>query len=73
MCWGVRNMKKFQLAAVNSPNIEFEIGGHVMTSKTIKNTKKNPNFDEPLLFFDVVSSIFNIQKDWITIQGTSFF
>ena len=55
MCWGVRNMRKFQLASVNSPNIEFEIGGHQLQSKVIKNTKVNPNFDENLLFFDVVS------------------
>lgn len=52
LCWGVRNMKKFQLANVSSPSIEFECGGHVIQSSTIKNTQKNPNFDEPLFFFD---------------------
>lgn len=56
MCWGVRNMRKFQLASVTSPSIEFEVGGHVLSSKVIKNTKRNPNFDEPLLFFDIVSN-----------------
>jgi hypothetical protein len=50
-------MKKFQLSAVTSPSIEFECGGHVFESKVIKNTKKNPNFDENILFFDVVSSV----------------
>ena len=55
MCWGVRNMKKFQLGCVSSPNVELEVGGHLMQSKVIKNTLKNPNFDEPLLFFDIVS------------------
>ncbi|XP_074642408.1 myoferlin-like [Tubulanus polymorphus] len=54
MCWGVRNMKKFQLASVTSPSVEFEVGGHILESKVIKSTKKNPNFDEPLLFFDVM-------------------
>ncbi|XP_056005342.1 myoferlin-like isoform X18 [Ostrea edulis] len=54
LCWGVRNMKKFQLAAVTSPSIEFECGGHIFESKVIKNTKKNPNFDENILFFDVM-------------------
>ena len=48
-------MQKFQLAAVTSPSIEFECGGHVMESNVIKNTKKNPNFMENILFFDVVS------------------
>ena len=57
MCWGVRNMQKFQLASVTSPSVELEVGGHVVQSKVIKNTKKNPNFDEPLLFFDIVSEI----------------
>ncbi|XP_062590633.1 dysferlin-like [Saccostrea cucullata] len=54
LCWGVRNMQKFQLAAVTSPSVEFECGGHVMESSIIKNTKKNPNFNENVLFFDVM-------------------
>lgn len=52
LCWGVRNMKKFQLANVSSPSIEFECGGHVIQSSVIKNTNRNPNFDEPIFFFD---------------------
>ena len=48
-------MKKFQLASVSSPSIEFECGGHVIHSTVIKNTQKSPNFDQPLFFFDVVS------------------
>ncbi|CAH1784691.1 unnamed protein product [Owenia fusiformis] len=54
LCWGVRNMKKFQLANVTSPSVQFEIGGHVMQSHVIKNTKHNPNFSDPVLFFDVL-------------------
>ena len=54
LCWGVRNMKKFQLSSVSSPSIEFECGGHVLESQVIKSTKKNPNFEEPILFFDVM-------------------
>ena len=48
-------MQKFQLASVTSPSVEFEVGGQIVQSKVIKNTNKNPNFDEPLLFFDIVS------------------
>jgi len=55
LCWGVRNMKRYQLASVASPSIEFECGGHVVHSTVIKNTQKHPNFDQPLFFFDVVS------------------
>lgn len=53
LCWGVRNMKKYQLASVTSPSVEFECGGEILKTAIIKNTKRNPNFDEPLLFFDV--------------------
>jgi hypothetical protein len=70
MCWGVRNMKKFQLAGVTSPSIEFEVGGHIVQSKTIKNTRRNPNFDEPLLFFDIVSIPFLEQTKYQTLSLT---
>ncbi|XP_071827020.1 myoferlin-like isoform X6 [Apostichopus japonicus] len=53
LCWGVRNMKKFQLSSVSSPSIEFEVGGKIIHSKVIKNTKKNPNFSSPVLFMEV--------------------
>ncbi|XP_063963834.1 myoferlin-like isoform X10 [Lytechinus pictus] len=53
LCWGVRNMKRYQLASVTSPSLEFEVGGKIIKSKVIKNTKKNPNFDQPLLFLEV--------------------
>ena len=42
-------MKKFQLAKVTSPSIEFECMGTVIPSKTIENTSKTPNFAEPVL------------------------
>ncbi|XP_055863087.1 myoferlin-like isoform X4 [Biomphalaria glabrata] len=54
LCWGVRNMKKFQLSAVNSPSIKFECGGHARDSVVIKDTRRNPNFSENFLFFDVM-------------------
>jgi hypothetical protein len=47
-------MQKFQLSSVTSPGVEFEVGGQVVQSKVIRNTKKNPNFDDPLLFFDIM-------------------
>jgi len=69
LCWGVRNMKKFQLASVTSPSIEFECGGHVVQSKVIKNTKKNPNFEENIIFFDVV--IVLIQRFILTLNSVA--
>ncbi|XP_063692173.1 myoferlin-like isoform X7 [Bolinopsis microptera] len=53
LTWGVRHMKKFQLAAVNSPSIEIECGGVVLSTIKIKNAKKNPNFDTSSMLFDV--------------------
>ena len=47
-------MKKFQLANVSSPSVELECGGRVVQSCVIKNTQKNPNFGEPIFFFDTV-------------------
>ena len=48
-------MKKFQLAAVNSPSIEIECGGVFRATPKIKSAKENPNFSITSLFFDVVS------------------
>ncbi|XP_057307144.1 myoferlin-like [Hydractinia symbiolongicarpus] len=53
LCWGVRNMKKYQLASCTSPSATFEIGGQVIVSDTIKNTKKNPNFSKNIFFADI--------------------
>ncbi|KAH9524694.1 hypothetical protein Btru_027538 [Bulinus truncatus] len=54
LCWGVRNMKKFQLSSVNSPSIKFDCGGYSKDSVVIKDTRRNPNFSENILFFDVM-------------------
>ena len=47
-------MKKYQLANVSSPSIQFEVGGNIVNTSVIKNTSKNPNFEKPTYFFDVV-------------------
>ena len=57
-------MKKFQLANVSSPSIEFECGGHVIHSSVIKNTNRNPNFDEPIFFFDTVRTCLQLRA-WV--------
>lgn len=49
-CWGVRNMEKYQLAAVNSPSVEIDIGGTVLTSDVISNLKRQPNFKKYIMF-----------------------
>ena len=47
-------MKRFRLLPVNSPSIELNIGGYIQKIAKIKSAKKNPNFDNPIIFFDVV-------------------
>ena len=42
-------MKKFELTSVTSPSIEFECAGGLARSEVIKDTKKNPNFENPVL------------------------
>ncbi|KAI3388907.1 hypothetical protein SNEBB_006737 [Seison nebaliae] len=54
LCWGVRNMKKYQLLDIKQPSVEFECGGTVVTSERIKNMRHSLNFNKPLLFFDVM-------------------
>ena len=54
MAWGVRNMKTFQLSDVDRPQVIFECGGHKTETEVIKNVKKNPNFNKPVLYFDIV-------------------
>ena len=61
-------MKKFQLANVSSPSIEFECGGQVIHSSIIKNTQRNPNFDQPIFFFDTVRAVFNFVDSSVSIK-----
>ena len=50
-------MKKFELTSVTSPSIEFECAGGLVQSEVIKDTRKNPNFDKPVLTRMIVVTI----------------
>ena len=56
LCWGVRDMKHYLLLPVDSPLVEVECGGVVQRSQHIEDTRKNPNFPNPLIHFEVVSN-----------------
>ncbi len=56
LCWGVRDMKKYQLQRVKSPLVEMECGGVKVQTEHINDTKENPNFPKPVISFDVVIS-----------------
>ena len=68
LTWGVRNMKKFNMSAINNPSIEIECAGMVASTNKIKNCKKNPNFDETSFYFDVVSSTQTLMKHLSTLM-----
>lgn len=60
-------MKTFLLSDVDSPQVVFEVGDQQIESSIIKNTKKTPNFDKPLLFLDVVSVKILIRETSLSI------
>jgi len=47
-------MESYQLLSVKSPSVEITLGDVTVQSNVIKNTDKNPNFDDPLVFRDLV-------------------
>ncbi|XP_070555288.1 otoferlin-like isoform X9 [Ptychodera flava] len=51
--WGVREMKRLQLTSVDRPRVDVECAGKVVSSTVIENTKKNPNFSQPVKFIEV--------------------
>ncbi|XP_056605412.1 dysferlin isoform X1 [Triplophysa dalaica] len=53
LAWGLRNLRSFQLTSVTSPSLQVECGGCVVQSCVIRNSKKNPNFDNNILFIVV--------------------
>jgi len=51
-------MKRVNLTTVDRPQVDADCAGHVAQSTVIVNAKKNPNFANPVQYFDVVSSHF---------------
>lgn len=47
-------MKRINLTTVDRPQVDIDLAGHVIQSTVIANAKKNPNFQNPVIFFDVV-------------------
>lgn len=54
LCWGIRNMKTFELSPISSPSVEFDCGGKVVQSKRMKDAKQNPNFENPVLYLEML-------------------
>lgn len=51
--WGLRDLKRVHLMAVDKPRIDVECSGNILSSNIIQNAKKNPNFSNMLRFFDL--------------------
>lgn len=54
--WGVRNLKKINMHSINKPKIVVQCTNTNLTSDTITNVKKNPNFSNPIRIFEAVFS-----------------
>ena len=53
-------MKSFELRSVRNPAIEFECAGKIVTSEVMKDVKQHPNFADPFLFMEIVSSLMSL-------------
>jgi hypothetical protein len=53
LCWGVRDMKKYQLLPIKCPLVEVECGGFTQRTPPISDATKNPNFPQPVISMDV--------------------
>ena len=66
--WGVREMKRAQLMNIKRPRADIDccypvvdLEGNArefVSSPICKDASKNPNFDNPIVLFDVVSALY---------------
>ena len=52
--WGLRDLKRVNLALVDRPRVDIECAGKGVQSALIPNYKKNPNFSTLVKWFEVV-------------------
>ncbi|KTF86144.1 hypothetical protein cypCar_00025393, partial [Cyprinus carpio] len=52
--WGLRDLKRVNLAQVDRPRVDIECAGKGIQSALIQNYKKNPNFSTLVKWFEVV-------------------
>lgn len=52
--WGLRDLKRINLAQVDRPRVDIECAGKGIQSALIPNYNKNPNFSTLVKWFEVV-------------------
>ena len=50
-------MKRVNLTTVDRPQVDVDCAGQVVQSTVIVNAKRNPNFSQPVTYFDVVRCV----------------
>lgn len=58
--WGLRDLKRINLAQVDRPRVDIECAGRGVQSVLIQNYKKNPNFSILVKWFEVVSAVLHL-------------
>ncbi|KAK9882800.1 hypothetical protein WA026_023314 [Henosepilachna vigintioctopunctata] len=51
--WGLRDLKRVHMMSVDKPRVDVECAGQILSSSIIPNAKKNPNFCNPVKFFEI--------------------
>ncbi|XP_045464673.1 otoferlin-like isoform X3 [Harmonia axyridis] len=51
--WGLRDLKRVHMLSVDRPRVDVECAGQILSSTIIQNAKKNPNFTNPVKFFEI--------------------
>lgn len=62
--WGLRDLKRVNLAQVDRPRVDIECAGKGVQSSLIHNYKKNPNFNTLVKWFEVVGA----ERSWARLE-----
>ena len=62
-------MKRLNLQTVDRPQVDIECAGRVIQSTVIANARRNPNFQNPVDFFDVVCNVFTSLTELCHVQN----
>lgn len=71
--WGLRDLKRVNLAQVDRPRVDIECAGKGVQSALIPNYKKNPNFSTLVKWFEVVFLFFKLPPPLIFNISTIHF